>query len=178
MTIATDGCHRTLIYKMQTRSTSNSPTNETPGPARTTRGRKAAVLKIAKDPGGAAKCQWSLDEEKRLIEFLVSRKSEVGDGGNFKQPTWTAATLEMAKVPTKGPNKTATACSSKYGRVCILSDNHTICLNIVQLCLQYNHITTLKGLSGLGSRYTVELGMNIGVAEQSVWMDYTTVCFF
>src|SRR6266545_931376 len=157
---------------MQTRSTSNSPTNETPGPARTTRGRKAAVLKIAKDPGGAAKCQWSLDEEKRLIEFLVSRKSEVGDGGNFKQPTWTAATLEMAKVPTKGPNKTATACSSKYGRVCILSDNHTICLNIVQLCLQYNHITTLKGLSGLGSRYTVEFGMNIGVAEQSVWMDY------
>jgi hypothetical protein len=38
-------------------------------------------------------------------------------------------------------------------------------------------ITTLKGLSGLGSRYTAELGMNIGVAEQSVWDEYTTVCF-
>ena len=161
---------------MQTRSTSNSPT----GPAPTTRGRKAAVLKIAKDPGGAAKCQWSPDhaEEKRLIEFLVSRKSEAGDGGNFKQPTWNAAALEMAKVPTKGPNKTATACSLKYSRVCILSDYHATCLNIVQLRAQYNHITTLKGLSGLGSRYTVELGMNIGVAEQSVWTDYTTVCFF
>ena len=39
-------------------------------------------------------------------------------------------------------------------------------------------ITTLKGLSGLGSRYTAELGMNIGVAEQSVWDDYITVRFF
>ncbi len=39
-------------------------------------------------------------------------------------------------------------------------------------------ITTLKGLSGLGSRYTTELGMNIGVGEQSVWDEYTTVSFF
>lgn len=50
-------------------------------------------------------------------------------------------------------------------------------LTIVQLRSQYNIITTLKGLSGLGSRYTTELGMNIGVAEKSVWDEYTTVCF-
>ena len=40
----------------------------------------------------------------------------------------------------------------------------------------YNTVTTLKGLFGLGSRYTTELGMNIGVAEQSVWSDYINVC--
>jgi hypothetical protein len=49
-------------------------------------------------------------------------------------------------------------------------------LKIVQLRTQYNLVTTLRGLSGIGCRYTTELGMNIGVAEQSVWTEYTAVC--
>ena len=82
-----------------------------------------------------------------------------------------------AKFPTKGPNKTSTACSSKYSRVSISTHPDLKTLTIVQLHSQYNRVTTLKGLSGLGSRYTTELGMNISVAEQSVWNEYTTVRF-
>lgn len=36
-------------------------------------------------------------------------------------------------------------------------------------------VTTLKGLSGMGCKYTTEFGMNIGVADHSVWQEYTTV---
>jgi hypothetical protein len=110
---------------MQTRSSSNSPTNEASAQLPPTRhGRKAAdpkakTVKKPTEPG--TKCQWSPEEEERLIVFLVSRKSEAGDGGSFKSPAWTAAVQEMAKFPTKGTNKTMTACSSKYGRVCTLS---------------------------------------------------------
>lgn len=112
-----------------------------------------------------------------MILFLVSKKSEAGDGGSFKSVTWTAAAEEMAKFPTKGLIKNGTACSSKYGRVCPPSLCRSLLnlLNIFQLRTQYNLVTTLRGLSGLGCRYTTELGMNIGVAEQSVWTEYTTV---
>jgi hypothetical protein len=78
---------------------------------------KSKATKKVVEPG--TKCQWSPDEEKHLIEFLLSRKSEAGDGGSFKSVTWTAAAQEMAKFSTKGPNKTASACSSKYGRVSV-----------------------------------------------------------
>jgi len=167
-------------HSMQTRSSSNGSNKGSSGAAATNeapttqRGRKAAD---SKSKAAGTKCQWSPEEEERLISFLVSRKSEAGDGGSFKGPTWTAATQEMAKFPTKGPNKTSTACSSKYGRVSISTHPNLKTLTILQLRSQYNRVTTLKGLSGLGSRYTTELGMNIGVAEQSVWNEYTTVRF-
>jgi hypothetical protein len=57
--------------------------------------------------------------------------------------------------------------------VLISADCHS--LSIWQLRTQYNLVTTLKGLSGIGCKYTMELGMNIGVAEQSVWKEYTSV---
>jgi hypothetical protein len=168
---------------MQTRSSSNGSNKGAPGAdppnetvPTTQHGRKATNSKSKKTT--EPKCQWSPEEEKRLIVFLVSRKSEAGDGGSFKAPTWTAAVQEMAKFPTKGPNKNATACSSKYGRVSISKHHNSKSLTILQLRTQYNLITTLKGLSGLGSRYTTELGMNIGVAEESVWKEYVTVSFF
>ena len=164
---------------MQTHSSSNGSNKGSLGPAPTIktvptlqRGRKAANTGKKPEP----KCQWSPEEEKRLILFLVSRKSEAGDGGFFKAPTWTAAAQEMAKFPTNGPNKTAPACASKYGRVSISRHRDLKCLTTLQLRTQYNLVTTLK--SGLGSRYTTELGMNIGVAEQSVWNEYVTVSFF
>ncbi len=152
-------------HSMQTCSSSNSsnkgysgaaPTNEAPT---TQHDWKAAdsKSKAAKKPiESGMKCQWSLEEEEHLILFLVSRKSEAGDGGSFKAPIWTAAAQEMAKFPTKGPNKTATACSSKYGHVSISAHPNSKTLTILQLCAQYNRVTTLKGLSGLGSRYTTK----------------------
>ncbi len=106
---------------MQTRSSSNSSNKGAPGLAPTNetlstvqRGRKAtdSNSKAAKKPmEPGTKCQWSSDEEERLILFLVSQKSEAGDAGSFKSPTWTAAAQEMAEFPTKGPDKSPAACS-------------------------------------------------------------------
>lgn len=115
---------------MRTRSSSNSSNkglasgSATTNEATTTppRGQRTADSKskaAKKSIELRTKCQWSPEEEERLILFLVSRMSEADDGGSFKAPTWTAAVQEMAKFPTKGPNKTMTACSSKYSRVCI-----------------------------------------------------------
>ena len=110
------------MHSMQTHSSSNGSNKGSSGAALTNeapttqRGQKAADSKAAKkltEP--RMKCQWSPEEEERLILFLVSRKSEAGDGGSFKAPIWTAAAQKMAKFLTKGPNKTTTACSSKYG---------------------------------------------------------------
>ena len=180
-------CHCT---SMQTHSSSKSSTNDASGSAPTNaqagqHRRKAtdpmAQIKAAKKSVELGmKYQWSPEEEECLIVFLVSRKAEAGDGGSFKGPVWNAAVLEMVKFPTKGPNKTTMACSSKYSCVCIL----TICcstptlLILFQLCAQYNKIMNLKELSGLGSRYMTELRMNIGVAKQSVWKEYIAVCLF
>ncbi|KAF8232030.1 hypothetical protein L208DRAFT_1188222, partial [Tricholoma matsutake] len=102
------------------------------------------------------KCEWSANEEERLIRFLVSEIASICNGGNFKQVTWNAAVVELAKIPTKGPNKTLKACSSKYSR----------------LRAQYKQVSILKGLSGLGEQYTPELGLNIGVGKQQVWDEY------
>ncbi|KAF8231195.1 hypothetical protein L208DRAFT_1399325 [Tricholoma matsutake] len=144
---------------MQTHSDSRSPSNEAPLLPPANCGRK--VVNPTTDPARkpAEKCHWMPAEEERLISFLVSKKSEAGDGGSFKLVTWTAAVQEMVKIPpVKGLAKNSTACSSKYGH----------------LRTQYNIVTTLKGLSGIGCKYTMELGMNIGVAEQSVWKEYIT----
>ena len=75
---------------------------------------KAKASKKASEP----KCEWTADEDERLILFLLSEIASAADGGNFKKVTWTAAAVQMAKIPTKGPNKTAKACSSKYAQVC------------------------------------------------------------
>lgn len=102
---------------MQTRSSSSSPRNPEgppllPNPSGK-KNRQATTSKKAPEP----KCEWSADEEERLIHFLVSEIASAADGGNFKQVTWNAAAVEMEKFLTKGPSKTSKACSSKYGRV-------------------------------------------------------------
>lgn len=104
--------------QMQTRSSSKSPNHEVTALPPDQRGRK-----VNPTPGPAKKTveksHWTPEEEERLISFLVSRKSEAGDGGSFKSVIWTAAVQEMAMLPpTKGIIKNAAACSSKYNRVC------------------------------------------------------------
>ena len=114
-----------VVVSMQTRSSSNASSKGASGSApineadpNIQRGRKAVDSKSKAVKKSMEKCQWSPDEEERLIMFLVSRKSEAGDGGSFKSPVWTAAAEEMAKIsPLKGTKKTPSACSSKYGRV-------------------------------------------------------------
>ena len=108
---------------MQTRSSSNSPqANETP-PLPPNRKKSSQATKgdpkaKGRKKASELKCKWTADEEERLILFLLSEIAFAANGENFKKVTWTAAAVEMAKIPSKGPNKTATACSSKYAQVC------------------------------------------------------------
>ena len=74
------------------------------------------LLPIQRPPARRPLCEWSADEEERLIQFLLTCSTAAADGGNFKPVTWNAAMVEMAKVPTKGPNKMAKACASKMVR--------------------------------------------------------------
>jgi hypothetical protein len=66
-----------------------------------------------------SKAIWTTEDEMALIDFLVERRAEAGDGANFKATIWGAAAQEMAKHMTKGGVKTPEACKTKWGRVCI-----------------------------------------------------------
>ena len=97
---------------MQTHSSSSSPhTNKRPPLPPAKKPKQSTASKKAFEP----KCEWSAEEEEQLIVFLLSEIASTADGRNFKQVMWNAAVVEMAKVPTKGPDKTVKACSSKYG---------------------------------------------------------------
>ena len=98
---------------MQTHSSSNSSNEGLPGPPLP----PVANPKVTSKKASELKCEWSADEEKHLIQFLLTCAAAAADGGNFKPVTWNAAMVEMAKVPTKGPNKMVKACASKYGQV-------------------------------------------------------------
>ena len=98
---------------MQTRSSTGSPPLHHSSSGKKSKQATTTTSKRASEP----KSEWSADEEKRLILFLLNEMSRGADGGNFKPVTWNAAVLEMAKFPTNGPKKTSKACSSKYSRV-------------------------------------------------------------
>jgi hypothetical protein len=61
---------------------------------------------------------WVSSDEAALIDFLVARKEQVGDGFNFKNVTWTAAAAHMVAYTEKGGPKTAAVCKNKWARVC------------------------------------------------------------
>ena len=60
---------------------------------------------------------WTQEEETALINFLITHKSEAGDGVNFKPSVWTATAIHMQPVTTKGGPKHADKCKAKWGRV-------------------------------------------------------------
>src|ERR1700683_5574336 len=99
---------------MQTRSNSNSPPQSVHSSPQ--RGRQQAPV-----AGGEAAIkstttpvskhgQWTVGEERCLIDFLSGHKAEAGDGASFKQATWNQAATHMC---TTYPNLTfsATPCS-------------------------------------------------------------------
>ena len=61
---------------------------------------------------------WPASDEAALIDFLVVRKAEAGDGFNFKAVTWQAAAIHMVAHTEKGDPKTARVCKNKWARVC------------------------------------------------------------
>jgi hypothetical protein len=61
--------------------------------------------------------QWTSEDEKALVQFLLKHKSEAGDGANFKNTTWSQVAKEMDERKTRGGEKTAEACKTKWIRV-------------------------------------------------------------
>jgi hypothetical protein len=51
------------------------------------------------------------------LSFLLTYKSEAGDGGNFKIATWCKAATHVNKTLTKGALKMANSCKGKYQQV-------------------------------------------------------------
>ena len=60
---------------------------------------------------------WTQEDKTALINFLITHKSEAGDGVNFKPSVWTATVIHMQPVSTKGGPKHADKCKAKWGRV-------------------------------------------------------------
>ena len=48
-----------------------------------------------------ARCDWSLEDEVKLIEFLIAEKA-TSEGTGFKKSVWTAAAAHMEQSHTKG----------------------------------------------------------------------------
>ena len=60
---------------------------------------------------------WTQEDKTALIDFLITHKSEAGNGVNFKPSVWTAAAIHMQPVTTKGGLNHADECKAKWGRV-------------------------------------------------------------
>jgi hypothetical protein len=64
------------------------------------------------------RCIWSLDDERKLVEYAVQHHTKGGDGMNFTKSFWVGAAAEMATCPCpEGAPKTPKACQSKWTRV-------------------------------------------------------------
>ena len=61
-----------------------------------------------------ARCDWSDQDEIKLIRFLIKRKAETGDSATFKPSIWTAAARHVEQFHTKGGPKTVKSCASKW----------------------------------------------------------------
>jgi hypothetical protein len=68
-----------------------------------------------------AAAQWTLSDEKHLVEYLHEHRAASGDGANFKIPTFQAAAAVVEASRTIGGPKTAKACQNKWAAVCTLS---------------------------------------------------------
>ena len=66
---------------------------------------------------------WGSEHVKEMLNFLINRLSEMGEGG-FKAQVWNQVVAHMrSKFPlTEGEGeRTAESCKSKFSRVCLVS---------------------------------------------------------
>ncbi|EGN96713.1 hypothetical protein SERLA73DRAFT_27280, partial [Serpula lacrymans var. lacrymans S7.3] len=94
---------------------------------------------------------WTDTETQALIQFITKNRAEGGDSLNFKPQFWPKVALHLARLLTRGPAKSATACNSKWGR----------------LCTKYNLVKPI--LSGIP--WDDALGLNILDKGEVVWKE-------
>jgi hypothetical protein len=64
------------------------------------------------------RAHWTSEDETALVACLLKHKPEAGDGVNFKGSTWSQVAKEMEELKTKGGEKTAESCKTKWSKVC------------------------------------------------------------
>jgi hypothetical protein len=106
---------------------------------------------------------WTLEDESRLVQFLLDHHAEAGDGANFKASLWNAAGEELSKHVTKGGPKTAASCKSKWDRVCSHSITIFFSFVLTMLHSSRNHIKrslfSKTYLDSLGMRRMASLSL-------------------
>ena len=87
------------------------------------------------------RCEWVGVDEAKLIEFLVDKRGEAGDSMTFKASIWNAAALYVDPFRTKGSQKSNTACSNKWNKVCrtTYNDDHMHLYVIAQRSIRYRY---------------------------------------
>ncbi|KAJ8517336.1 hypothetical protein ONZ45_g5438 [Pleurotus djamor] len=99
--------------------------------------------------------RWTASDEDTLVHFLYEHKSEAGDGGNFKKPTFVAASALLTPLITIGGPKPWKSCSSKWSH---LRSLHKVILKI-------------KSQSGWAT-WNDETGASVTPAQLSSWNDF------
>ena len=80
------------------------------------------VKKAIKAKAEEQRASWTTADETALIQFLIEHSAEAGNGFNFKTKTFSAASLVLNAMRTKGGTKTGKVCKNKWTQVCSVHD--------------------------------------------------------
>ncbi|KAF8124194.1 hypothetical protein EV363DRAFT_1403307 [Boletus edulis] len=117
------------------------------------KGKSKAGHESDQGKGSTPSASWSDSDVECLIDQVVSRWAEGGDGMNFKAPFWKSiAESNKLANPTKGAPKTKSSCKEKWSR----------------LKKTFKAVHSLTTLSS-GLTYSLESGANIGPSDELVW---------
>ncbi|KAG1777163.1 hypothetical protein EV702DRAFT_1197482 [Suillus placidus] len=102
------------------------------------------------------RCIWSLDDERKLMEYAVQHHAKGGNGMNFTKSFWVGAAAEMATRPCpEGAPKTPEACQSKWTRIRKM----------------YQVVDKIASHAS-GLSFHPELGANISEESETMWADF------
>ncbi|KAG2355587.1 hypothetical protein BDR07DRAFT_1302992, partial [Suillus spraguei] len=104
---------------------------------------------------------WSVEDERKLVEYAVQYSAKGGDGMNFTKSFWIGAATEMAthSCPDSAP-KTPEACQSKWAWV-----NKKM----------YQVVDKISSASGLS--FGPDLEANISKESETMWADFIKILY-
>ncbi len=66
---------------------------------------------------GTPNASWTLEDEKKLVDFLLDNSASAGDNGNFTSTIYQAASNMLNPLVTVGGPKTPESCKNKFANV-------------------------------------------------------------
>jgi hypothetical protein len=75
------------------------------------------VPPLSTAPTNTGNASWTFADIVLLIAELFKRKSQAGDGGSFKKPTWTEVAVILNAARTTGGPKDWNSCKNKWNWV-------------------------------------------------------------